>query len=183
MAPPPTASTRSPSFVLPRLEPPPGTRPCQLTGPSQPAHRRPEPPEHCRRDTPWPPSPCSRGAPTSGLPSSKLSPGIAPRPPPEAHRPLHCSPSPTGAPPRRNRPPPAAALRGAADSEHPSHHRDLLRLRLDLLSLFPNFSPTSGASPRRKTAPETLPCSVPSARGLDAKVRFLFLLFSKTANL
>ena len=85
-----------------------------LAGPPKPAHHRPKPPASYRRGTPWPLSPCSRGAPTSCLPSPKLSPGIAPRPPPEAPRPLLAlSPSPE----RRSRdtgPPPAAGARGQA---------------------------------------------------------------------
>ena len=62
--------------------------------------------------------PCSRGAPTSGLPSPKLSPGIAPLPPPEAPRPLLVlSPSPECRS-RGTGPPPAAGARGQATTSH-----------------------------------------------------------------
>ena len=99
---------------IPPPKPSPGIAPWPLTGPPKPTDHRPKPPASCSRGTPWPPSPCSRGAPTSGLPSPKLSPGIAPLPPPEAPRPLLAlSPSPE----RRSRdtgPPPAAGARGQA---------------------------------------------------------------------
>ena len=139
-----------PSSAFPQPQPYPQRASSALTGPPKPAHHRPKPPASCRRGSPWPPLPCFRGAPTSGLPSSKLSPGIAPRPSPEAHRPLHRLPSPTGALPRRSRPPSAAALRGAANSEHPSPHKGPLQVRLELLSISRNLAPTAGDSARRK---------------------------------
>src|SRR6185312_2828496 len=112
---------------------------------------------------------------------------------PEAHRPLHRSPSPTGTPQRRSRPPLSAGACGADASDLLPANQGHPEVRLSPLSPFPNFPLAPRAEPRRK--PGRNPSSVlqcppgtssekkQTSRGLDAKVRFPFLLFPKTANL
>jgi len=108
---------------------------------------------HLRR-----PSLGSRGAPSSGLPRAHPTPQLAPPPSVGAPRPTRRRPSPPERRRRKPSPPPAASLRGAARSGHPSPNRGHPEVELALLLLFPHFFPASGEPPRR--IPAARPSSV-----------------------
>ena len=131
--------------------------------------RRPSSP----RPPPTPKSVCSR-------PNEAPGPGHHLHTSPERHRRSSI----------RRRP---AARRGATTTDHPEPPNHHPQVRTSPLNLFPNFPLAAGAEPRWKWRRPTLLCSASppgtssekkhTSRGLNAKVRFLFLLFSKTANL
>ena len=126
-------------------------------------------------------------------PRPKTTSGMASPRPNGAPKPSHLHPW----PPERRRagavPPLSAGVCGAAASDLLPANQGHPEVRLSPLYLFPTLTLAAGEPGRRKTKHRSSPLLFPpprtsrekkqKSRGLDAKVRFLFLLFSKTANL
>ncbi|XP_039852084.1 leucine-rich repeat extensin-like protein 3 [Panicum virgatum] len=116
MAPPPTASTRSPSSAHPRPQPYSQRALWPLTGPPKPAHHHPQATGELPPRYRPPPAVCSSGTPLPNPPPPEIALGIGPPPHPEALQLVLAAPP---SPERRRRgapPPPAALLCGAAAS-------------------------------------------------------------------
>ena len=180
---PPFHFLRKQASYLPLYSPP-----CYKRQTGPPTASRAAVARHERR-RPRPP----RGAPSSVLPRPEPPQGTSPSRLTDPPKPAHCRPNPPERRLRREKPPPTAGACGAAASDLLPANQGHPEVRLGLLYLFPTLTLAAGEPGRRKTKhhpspvlfrpPGTFPEKKQKSRGLDAKVRFLFLLFSKTANL